>query len=369
MRILTSLTLSLFFVASSGINAWANTAEDVDSEAIDLLVSGQYEDAIKRFTIAISLDPKLATAYEGRAVAYSRANRWQQAIDDYTQELKLRPQHSAAYCGRAEAYESLREYQKATADFTQAIIYAPCSYYYSKRAALYEKLGEQQLAEQDKRNLKRVENAEHAVQMDRCNRSISNNPKDAEAYLSRGVTYYWMGDHAQAIDDITRALSLAKGNSAVSLGFNMSPDYALFCRGRACAALGKYEDAIKDYNDVIASGEMCILGRGLAMPPRHLPIEEHLRRGEAYFALRRWQPALQDFTNVIDSFKNKTDSKDPPNPIENNPLLAAAYHGRAQVYQREGNYDLVPEDLERAKQCGFSETNPGGAKPILSPVP
>ena len=69
MRILTSLTLSLFFVASTGINAWANAAEDVDSEATVLLVSGQYEDAIKRFTIAISLDPKLATAYE--AVSYT----------------------------------------------------------------------------------------------------------------------------------------------------------------------------------------------------------------------------------------------------------------------------------------------------------
>ncbi len=326
----------------------------------------RYDDAIKKYTIAISLDPEFASAYEGRAGAFERSKRWQEAIDDYTKALELDAKYIAAYSGRAEAYEQLGEYKKAIDDFTQAIANSPCSYYFEKRAELRERIGEHRLAEEDKVKSKQVFNAENMREIDRWNRAIASNAKDADAYRSRGETYFNMQKYSEAVDDITRALSLKKDDQAHSI----FPDSSLLYRGQAYAAMGKYNEAIADYNEVVRADGIFIHGDGAWLVMRDLQrysINGHLHRGEAYLALGRWQPALDDFTRVISEFRqHKLGEAVLENPIEIHPSLASAYHGRAQAYKGQGNAKLADEDFERAKQCSYVDSKPAKSGPSFS---
>ena len=57
-RIITTL-VSIIICVAYRIDAQASPAEDADKDAGVLLSSEQYDEAIKRYTTAISLDPKL----------------------------------------------------------------------------------------------------------------------------------------------------------------------------------------------------------------------------------------------------------------------------------------------------------------------
>jgi len=130
----------------------------------------------------------------------------------------------------------------------------------------------------------------------------------------------------------------------------LDPWYERFCRGQSLAAMGKYEEAIEDYDWLIGNLEMRIRPLpGHSLPPRRLPLGERLCRGEACMALQRWEAAAGDFTNVIESFKRSSSA------VCANQLLVSAYKERAQVYQAQGKHDLAAQDRANAKKYGPPE--------------
>ncbi|MBI5590240.1 MAG: tetratricopeptide repeat protein [Deltaproteobacteria bacterium] len=83
--------------------------------------SGNYEDAIKDFTQAITINPGFADAYYNRGRVLGRLGKHEQAISDFTKTISLTPENATAYADRGTAYGILGQHEQAIDDFTQAI--------------------------------------------------------------------------------------------------------------------------------------------------------------------------------------------------------------------------------------------------------
>lgn len=81
---------------------------------------GQYDQAISDFSKAIEMSPQFAKAYKNRGFAYYKKGKYDQAITDYGKALEINPRYADAYFNRALAYYSKREYEKAWADVNKA---------------------------------------------------------------------------------------------------------------------------------------------------------------------------------------------------------------------------------------------------------
>ncbi len=87
--------------------------------------SGNYEDAVKDFTQAITSDPNFADAYYNRGRVLGRLGRHEQAISDFSKALSLDRGNASAYADRGAAYGILGQHEQAISDFTQAITLNP----------------------------------------------------------------------------------------------------------------------------------------------------------------------------------------------------------------------------------------------------
>ena len=85
------------------------------------LDKGKYDDAIADYDRAIALDPKDATAYTNRGVAYGRKGRVNRAIADYDKAIALDANVALAYTNRGVAYGRKGWVDRAIADFSKAL--------------------------------------------------------------------------------------------------------------------------------------------------------------------------------------------------------------------------------------------------------
>ena len=129
-------------------------ARDAYSAGVQLNSTGEYVEAIEKFSKAISLDPLYGPAYSSRGFAYLHTGQSQAAIQDYDEAIRLAPENpnlSDDYYNRASAYQTIGQYQQAIQDFTQAIRLNPLqAYRYESRALAYDELGEDINAQADR---------------------------------------------------------------------------------------------------------------------------------------------------------------------------------------------------------------------------
>ena len=106
-------------------------------------------------------------------------------------------------------------------------------------------------------------------------KAIAANPKMAEAYNNRGLAFYNLELHQQAINDFSQAIRI-------------KPEYAeaLNNRGNAYYALDQYEKAEVDLN------------KSLELKPRY--AKAHLNRGLVYFQMKKSAESCNDFRRACD---------------------------------------------------------------------
>lgn len=95
-------------------------AVELNNQGTGKLSQGDDEGAVQDFSQAIKLNPKLAEAYLGRAIAYSMQSNHQAALKDYNQAIKLNPKFAEAYLNRGDEYAQVGNRQRAIADLRQA---------------------------------------------------------------------------------------------------------------------------------------------------------------------------------------------------------------------------------------------------------
>ena len=109
------------FKHASSDNVLAQLAYDDGMEYIN---EGDAENAIKKFTKAVEIDPKFAFAWDNLGISYRKNNQYDKAIEAYQKSLEIYPQGRLPLLNTAITYNLNKE-------FKQAIVY------YKKFISLY----------------------------------------------------------------------------------------------------------------------------------------------------------------------------------------------------------------------------------------
>ncbi len=213
-KIIAATLASLFLTITA---AWGQDAMEFYQRG---LRSSLAYKRIQYFTKALQLNPKLAEAYEKRAVHYYFQDRLDEAIEDYNRVIELKPERVNPYVMRGLAYlkkghgegffaelhrlarrirkappSESREYlERAIADFSRAIELDPQlakSYSYRAEAYLFRGMIDQA-----------IRDANMAIQLRKDPHST------AVAYATRAEIYRRLGQYDLYETDVRRAAEL-----------------------------------------------------------------------------------------------------------------------------------------------------------------
>jgi len=98
-----------------------NSAGNFLREGEFSLSKGDYDSAVAALDQAISLDPRLARAYDSRGKAHQMKHEFDKAIADCTRAVGLQRTDVEAYRDRGHCFESEGEYKAANDDYCQAL--------------------------------------------------------------------------------------------------------------------------------------------------------------------------------------------------------------------------------------------------------
>jgi tetratricopeptide (TPR) repeat protein len=176
--------------------------------------------AIADLSQAIRLDPKHATYYNNRALAFQDKGDLDRAITDLDQAIRLDPKDATAYENRGVAYADKGDYERAAADLDEAVRLNP-TYTAARnfRDRVRTILASRPSATDDAR-ICRNGSGDDAIAA--CDRALKRNPKDAAAWSSRGAAYAGKSEYGLAIADLdpfTQALLDHLETSGLEIGF------------------------------------------------------------------------------------------------------------------------------------------------------
>ncbi|MBI2137554.1 tetratricopeptide repeat protein [Candidatus Woesearchaeota archaeon] len=186
--------------------------------------SGRLEEAVKDYTQAISINPRLAEAYSNRGGVKQAQGRLEEAVKDYTQAISINPRLAEAYSNRGTAKQAQGRLEEAIEDYTQAISINPrLAEAYSNRGIVKKASGRLEEAIED------------------YTQAISINPRHANAYYNRGTTKQALGRLEEAVKDYTQSITI-----------NPRHANAYFNRGIVKGQLGLLTEALNDFRMVLS---------------------------------------------------------------------------------------------------------------------
>ncbi len=193
-------------------------AREAYDDAKRQLAVTRYPQAILASSTAILLKPDYADAYFLRAQAFAAQRELESAETDFTHLIRLEPQSPRGYAGRCEVYFNFKDYQKAIADCGKAIeLDSSNARAYNQRGAALR------------------ESADPAGSLTDLNKAVELSP-NVDNLFQRGATYRALGRFNDAIADFDQAAFLFPGNPEVYRA-----------RAEAKRAMGDEKGAQADY--------------------------------------------------------------------------------------------------------------------------
>jgi lipoprotein NlpI len=89
-------------------------------QGVEANKKGEFDEAIRYYSKAISLKPDSADLFYVRGRAYTEKDQLDKAISDFTRTIALKPAYAEAYNFRGKAYIGKGDTHKAMADFKKA---------------------------------------------------------------------------------------------------------------------------------------------------------------------------------------------------------------------------------------------------------
>jgi tetratricopeptide (TPR) repeat protein len=329
------------------------------------LQTGEYEEAVDRFTRAIVASEKTETptanaeaarVYYDRGVAYLKMGFPDTAAQDFSTAINLAPHDGAAFEQRARANVALGDAYKSLRDATQAIRLTPNSAgAYHIRGVVYLNRGDydrsaadlQQAIDQDPALLDEVR------------------PQLVQALAAWAEQLAEDGDDAEAAEKLARARELdptfVAEEEVIVAEKPLEQTVAKpvldeaeksFLLGREHQAELAYDQAIIEYTKAIAS-----------RPDFH---DAYLRRGETLLALGFPDTALEDLKRAVNRGAESAEPyrlqaqahmamKNPhraalsaTDALHADPTDAATYALRGEAYSQLENWDRAVADLNEA---------------------
>ncbi len=167
------------------------TAEFHFKRGLVLYAINNYDEGILEFDTAISIAPKLTTAYINRGKGYLHVQNYPNALADFQQAVDLDNKDTTAYLHLALAHYHLGNLQQCVEANNEYVRLAPKSATaYFNRGTAYGKLNDLPKAISD------------------FSSAVSISPKYAEAHFNLGLSYYYSGDTTQACQSWKTAAGL-----------------------------------------------------------------------------------------------------------------------------------------------------------------
>lgn len=226
MRILVSLVVLLVLSSVSLVPAGAATIQEYMDWGYDQFKHGDYDESIKNFNNALAQNPDYAEAYGQRAFAKQILKDNQGALDDLKKAAKLDPANTTY---KTSLQNLQKQFDKYSADIKIA------------------------------------------------NSLIKSNDQNTSAYLQRGVAKEFLGDYNGAIADYKKIAEITPNDW-----------FAYTKLADAEYQIGKYDDAIKHYSQVLNIKTAAKLERS----------DDFYKRGLVYKNLKQYNLAVNDFNNA-----------------------------------------------------------------------
>ncbi len=215
----------------------------------------QYNEALADMNQALTLDPKSDEFYNKRGDVWYAQERYEEATADYTAAIGLDPKNPEYFRNRAFAKQGLQKQEDAIFDYDEVIALDPKATYYYERGNIKYQL---------KRYKEAMEDYDYAIARDQGN---------ANFRAQRGFSKVKLGQYEEAMQDCEAALRI---NAKSSLAYSLKSEIYI--------AQSKFSEAIEAANQAIAI----------------LPSSaRYNRRGYAYFKLGRYQEAIDDYDQAI----------------------------------------------------------------------
>jgi len=204
----------------------------------------QYSKAIKAYSRAIDIDPKLADAYKGRSIAYMVTNRFKFALKDIDKAHQLEPSNPEVLYFHGLINMNCGQYEAALSDFTKCIEIVDTlptrilkkgrdragTYYYSTHvfttpAPYYQRSYIHFMRKEYDKALSDINDAIHR-----------NHPNLAGAYSIRGRIWLEKKQYEKGISDFNRVIEI-----------NSKDSRTYYLKAIACEHAGHIKDAIESY--------------------------------------------------------------------------------------------------------------------------
>ncbi len=184
---------------------------------------GDYVGARSDFSKAVSLHPYFTHAYHYRGITEERLNNYHSAMEDYNAALKIDPVNPDIYASRGFTRMLMNDTTGALEDFNEAILLNPNNYQaYLNRSLIWSMKKEFDKA------------------LDDCSKAIGINKYNIEAFFRRGIIYYYKGDMDKAIHDFDFMIKVDSTNSR-----------AYYYRALARYKKEDLKGAMEDYDKVL----------------------------------------------------------------------------------------------------------------------
>ncbi len=261
--------------------------------------TGNYDEAIKAYDMAININPKSAGAWYNKGLALYNLGKYNESIQAYNESININPGHSNSWYNKGLASYRLGKYTEAIQAYSESININPefADAWYNKGLALY-KLGRyiesiQAYDEALKTNSKYITwyyKGNALFRLGRYNESIQAydnainiNPDFADAWYNKGLAFYCLDSYNLSIGAYDNAIKI---NSSDSGTWNN--------KGLALYKLGKYIESIQAYNEAIN------INRNYS--------DAWNSKGAALYNLGRYNEAIQAYGEALNITPKNTDA-------------------------------------------------------------
>ena len=142
------------------VNPSPNELEAVKelNKATDLMLKGDYKEAIEFLEKAIELNPEFSEAYYNLGISYERLGKHKDAIEMLKKTIELSPDNPNAYYALGYAYYQKKKYKKAIDAFEHTVSIQPNNAFaFQKLGFSYLKIGKKDKAHEQQKILEKLD--------------------------------------------------------------------------------------------------------------------------------------------------------------------------------------------------------------------
>ncbi|MCR9135994.1 MAG: tetratricopeptide repeat protein [Alphaproteobacteria bacterium] len=223
--------------------------------------------ALSDFTDAVALQPDSAVAHYWRGVMLNWVTSKEDPLDSFDKAVALDPEFVDAHLARAQSLAGKGRQDEALKSYNRAVELAPKNAWpLVGRARFLAGNGNSEAALTD------------------LDKALGLEPGNISALNERGEIYLEKGRDDLALADFEKAVAIASETGRSVGGAEKNKAMLLYRRARAFHDTGEFEQAVQDYSAVMEIMDYS---------------DELDRRGEAYYALGKYKEALADFDTSI----------------------------------------------------------------------